>query len=241
MIDKNKIEKLIQTMLEKEAYFQDGHWSSSQNFDNELRKHGFIPPVPLYHKYKFPSGFTEESFEQFVMAQIYFYFFDTERITNPKSYVDKYFQYAEEFPYLDIEAEKKAYLFKILSITGPLSKEEKEYLSNYFANEKAKSLGNLASYLDELKNLNPEIKDININPNDIFRLTDLYIGMTSRFHYEDIKYFCSINNMDQATIDQENIQKATGINPNFRIAPYRAKKIIEGITIQKQKMSNRDI
>ena len=244
MIDKQKVQKVIDNIL-KEATFQNGHWSSSQNFDTELRKSGFVPNIVLWHQYKFPKEFTEESFENYIMQQEYIHFFDVNRIMNPKQYVDKMFDYSgmpELAVGIDIEAEKKAYLFKLIKSTGVLSDEEKKYIVDYFQNEQKYAFDRIKSFLPELKKLNPEIK--NINPTSIHDFFDLYIGMTSRYHPEDIEYFASLSKtgrFDEASNNQDKIKKIIGFGPNFRLAPHRVETLINGIIAQKQIISQRDI
>lgn len=234
MVDKQKVCNIINNLLNDEAGFQNGHWSSAQDFDIMLKKHGFIPIIEIYHKYKFPDGFDEQSFEQYVMQQVYIHIFDADRIMNPEKYMQKFFR-GTAVP----EQEQKQYLADMEKVTGHLSDEEKEYIVNYFCAEQPKAFDRIARFLPKLKVLNPEV--IKINPKTIFDFMDLYVGMTSRFHPEDIEYFCSLppEQHEQAINNQDKIMSVLGIKPNFVMAPYRAKQLIDGIVIQKQYLSQK--
>ena len=59
-MDERKVQKVIDNLLTKEAVFQNGHWSSAQNFEQLLNEKGFQSPIAISHEYKFPDGFTED-------------------------------------------------------------------------------------------------------------------------------------------------------------------------------------
>ena len=229
MINKQKVQNVINNLLKKEAGFQSGHWYSAQDFDDALRKRDFVPTIEIYHKYKFPDGFDEQAFEQYVMEQEYIHTFDADRIMNPEKYIQKFFDGAT-VP----EQEQKQYLEGLKKLTEHLSDAEKEYVVQYFLAEQPKVLARLARLLPQLRVLNPEIK--NIKPKSIFGFMDLYVGMTSRFHPEDIAYFCSLpaESHQQVIQDQGKTMSVLGVVPSFVMAPYRVKNLIDGIIVQKQ-------
>lgn len=234
MINKQKVKNVIKNILDKEAVFQYGHCSSAKIFDTEIRKHGFIPNIILYHQYKFPIGFNEESFENYIMQQIYMYTFDINRIINPEKYIQKFFNNT-----VVSKSDQQEYLSKLINTTKTLSDEEKEYIVKYFQQEQSKAFIRISNFLPELKKLNPEIQDI--NPKNIFDFFDLYIGMTSQFFYEDIKYFCSLNNHKEAEKNQDKIKSVLGFSPSFYIAPHRVQQLINGIIFQKQIQNQNNI
>ena len=59
-----KIQKVISNILDKEAVFKNGHWSSAVNFERRLANDGFVPACPVSHQYKFPDGITEADYEK---------------------------------------------------------------------------------------------------------------------------------------------------------------------------------
>ncbi|MBO7656107.1 MAG: hypothetical protein J6S80_00020 [Alphaproteobacteria bacterium] len=226
MIDKQKVQKVIKNMLNHEALFPyEKHESSAQIFDTELRKLGIVPAVEVCHPYKFPANFDEASFEQYIMQQIYIHLFDPERVLAPKKYI-QHFYAGTDVP----ENVQQIYLSDLLKITGSLSYEEKEYVSNYFMTEQPQAVVRMKEILPELKKLNPEIDDI--NPQSAFDFYDLYIGMTSRFHPEDIKYFSTLTDFDEADKNQALLKSVLGIDPQFRIAPHRVKQLIDDATVK---------
>jgi len=230
MIDKQKVHNIIEKILKENSGFQNGHWSSSQDFETELKKRGFVPPIEIWHQYKFPHGFDEESFEQYVLLQSYIHLFDSDEILNPERYTKKFFS-GSTVP----EQEQQNYLADLNKRVAQLTDEEKKYVVKYFLDEQSRALSNLTQFLPELRLLNPEIKDIKINTQSIFDVSDLYIGMTSRFHPEDIAYFCSLADHEPAIKEQDKKMSAIGVWSNFLMAPHRIQKLVDGIIIQKRK------
>lgn len=230
MIDKQKVQRVITNLLEHEALFPEEQYiSSAQKFESKLREHGFEPPIEVCHKYKLPKGYDEASFERYVLQQIYIHLFEPERVTDTEKYVKKF--------YADMDADvpesvQKEYLADLLKVTGALSDEEKAYVAHYFRAEQPKAVGRMKSFLPELKKLNPEIDSI--NPQSAFDFYNLYIGMTSRFHLEDIKYFSSLRNFDEADKNHNKIENVLEFGPGFRIEPNRTQQLIDGIIAQKQ-------
>ena len=236
MIDKQKVQDVINKLLNDEAGFQSGHWSSAKNFADTLHKRGFVPSIALWHQYKFPHGFDEQSFEQYVMQQEYIHVFDADRIMNPEKYIQKFF-HGTTVP----EQEQRKYLADIKKITENLSDAEKEYVVHYFQTEQPKAYPRLVRYLPELKLLNPQIK--NITPKSIFDFMDLYVGMTSRFHPDDIAYFCALqpSEHERAIQDLDKILSPLGVWPNFLMSPDRARRLVDEFIIHKQKSTQRDL
>lgn len=233
MINNKNVQNVIEKLLTQEAVFQDGHWSSAHNFELAIKKLGFIPPVAISHQYKFPNGFDEESFERYVMQQIYIHMFDSDRITNPEKYIKKFFN-GTTVP----EQEQKQYLTELAKITGSLSNTEKESVIKYFLSLQPTALNNLARFLPELQQLNPEIRDIKFNNKSVFGFFDLYIGMTSRFHPKDIAYFCLLTDNEKAIKRQDEAISilGLGISPHFLMEPNRMRQLIDGIIVQKQNL-----
>ncbi len=228
MIDKQKVQNVIKKLLDQEAlYPYEKHDSSAQIFNTELRKHGFNPTIEIYHKYKFPKGYPEASFERHIFQQFYIYLFNPDRITNTEKYVQHFYEGTKVPKRLQME-----YLTDLIKITGILSTEEKEYLVNYFLIEQPKAFSRMVAFLPEIKRMNPEIADT--NPDKPLDFYNLYIGMTSRFHPEDIKYFSTLTDFTQANKYTDKIKSVLGFAPGFRIAPHRAKQLINEIIIQKQ-------
>lgn len=230
MIDKQKVQNVIKNLLEHEALFPEEQYiSSAQKFESKLREHGFEPPIEVCHKYKLPKGYDEASFERYVLQQIYIHLFEPERVTDTEKYVKKF--------YADMDADvpesvQKEYLADLLKITGALSTEEKEYVADYFMAEKPKAFQRLAAFWSEIKSLNPEIADM--NPQKAGDFYTLYMGITSRFHPEDIKYFSGLTDFETADKNQNKIEDVLGFGPGFRVAPNRAQQLIDGIIAQKR-------
>lgn len=234
MINEHQVKTAIKNLLEKESLpdfwsmvisgrEEVPHWAlycaPGQDFDKKLQEHGFISPIELWHQYKFPDGFTDESFERYVWKQSYIRTFDSNRIIDPEKYVQQFFAASTD--------EQKRYVKELSNITGVLSDEEKEYVVNYFQDEKGKVFTRLKKFLPELKALNPEIKDF--NPKTAVGLENLYLGMTSRFHPADIEYFCGLTDMKQANKNADKIESLLGFTPGFRIEPHRLQKLIATI------------
>lgn len=229
MIDKQKVQRVITNLLDHEALFPyEQHESSAQIFYDKLLQNGFKPTIEVCHEYKFPNGYDEASFEKYIFQQAYIHLFDPERVTNTEKYVQRF--------YADMDADvpepvQKEYLADLLKVTGALSDEEKAYVADYFRAEQPKAVARMKSFLPELKKLNPEIDSI--NPQSAFDFYNLYIGMTSRFHLEDIKYFSSLSDFDEADKNQRKLEDVLGFGPGFRIAPHRIQQLIDQIITQK--------
>lgn len=229
MIDKQKVQNVIKNLLEHEALFPEEQYiSSAQKFESKLREHGFEPPIEVCHKYKLPKGYDEESFERYVLQQAYIHLFEPERVTDTEKYVQKF--------YADMDADvpksvQKEYLSDLLKFTDKLSAEEKAYVADYFMAEQPKASQRLAAFWPEIKNSNPEIADM--NPQKASDFYTLYMGMTSRFHPEDIKYFCDLRNFDEADKNHDKIKDVLGFGPGFRMCPNRVQQLIDGIISQK--------
>ncbi|MCQ2562501.1 MAG: hypothetical protein MJ158_02720 [Alphaproteobacteria bacterium] len=233
MMDKQKVKTVITYLLEKEAF--PNFWMNfgprksgehygiysapSQDFDTKLKKVKIISPVELWHKYKFPNGFTDKSFERYVYQQSYIRTFDADRIIAPEKYIHKFFTVSKD--------KQKQYTKKLAFITCDLSDKEKEYIVNYFQNEKDKVFARFKKFLPKLKTLNPEIKDF--NPKNVLDLEDLYLGMTSRFNFMDIKYFCGLTDMNTANKNSDKLESLLGFGPGFHIEPHRLRKLIDAI------------
>lgn len=226
MIDKQKIQSVIKNLLNHEALFPyEQHESSAQKFGNELCKLGITSAVDVCHPYKFPAGFDESSFERYIMQQTYIHLFDPDRVLAPEKHILRF--YADtSIP----KSAQQAYLSDLLKVTDSLSYEEREYVVNYFLAEQPQAVVRMKKWLPELKKLNPEIDDI--NPRSAFDFYNLYIGMTSRFHPEDIKYFLILTDFDEADKNQALLKSVLGVDPQFRIAPHRVKQLIDGVTVK---------
>ena len=48
--DAKKIQRVISNILDKEAVFKNGHWSSAVNFERRLANDGFVPACPISHQ-----------------------------------------------------------------------------------------------------------------------------------------------------------------------------------------------
>ena len=229
MVDKQKIQEAIKKLLDHEALFPyEQHESSAQIFHDELLRRGFNPTIEVCHEYKFPKGYDEAAFERYIFQQDYIHLFDPERVTNTEKYVQNL--------YADMDADvpehlQKEYLADLLKITGTLSDEEKAYVADYFRAEQPKAFPRMVAFWSEIKALNPEIADI--NPQKPIDFYNLYIGMTSRFHPEDIKYFSNLTDFETADKNQNKIETVLGFGPGFRIAPHRIQQLIDGIIMQK--------
>jgi len=228
MIDKSKVKRVINDLLTKEALVGYEQWSSpAQKFDNELRQHGFIPSIEIYHKYKFPDGFDAESFQRYIFQQIYIFLFDPLRVVNPELYIKNFYANLSVPKHIQQE-----YLSDLVKITGFLSDEEKEYVADYFLNEQKQVVDRIKSFLPELKKLNPEINDI--NPQSILDFDSLYIGMASLFHVDDIKYFLTLTDRRAANKNLKKLKHIFGTEPGFFMAPERVKQLIDGIRLKDQ-------
>ena len=230
MIDKQKVHNVIKNLLDHEALFPyEQHESSAQIFYDKLLRHGFKPTIEVCHEYKFPNGYDEASFEKYIFQQAYIHLFDPERVIDTEKYVQKFYAGMDADVPEDLQ---KGYLADLLKITGALSDEEKAYVADYFLSEQPKAFPRMVAFWPEIKRLNPEIADI--NPQKPIDFYNLYIGMTSRFHPEDIKYFSNLTDFETADKNQNKIEDVLGFGPGFRIAPHRIQQLIDGIIAQKQ-------
>ena len=235
-----KIQKVISNILDKEAVFKNGHWSSAVNFERRLADDGFVAACPISHQYKFPDGITEEGYEKKVMNNMYYLLlFEPFRIENPELYVNYIFQGITDAT----AKEKQRYLDFLNSVTGELNDEEKRKIIAHFTSNKNRkvALMNMENMVNEIKMLNPVLRDIPVNNHsDAY---DLLIGVTSRIHPKDIKYFIThhgldrLNEMDQ---DQKLFYTVLDYAPNLFMAPSRIKQIVNGIILQKQNQSTHE-
>lgn len=235
-----KIQKVISDILDKEAVFKNGHWSSAVNFERRLADDGFITACPISYQYKFPDGITEEGYEKKVMNNMYYLcLFEPLRIENPELYVNYIFQGTTDAT----AKEKQRYLDFLNSVTGELNDEEKRKIIAHFTSNKNQkvALMNMENMVNEIKMLNPVLRDIPVNNHsDAY---DLLIGVTSRIHPKDIKYFIThkgldwLNKMDQ---DQKLFYTVLDYAPNLFMAPSRIKQIVNGIILQKQNQSTHE-
>lgn len=232
----NKIQRVINDLFAKEAVFQEGHWSSLKNFEQELKKYGFKSPIPLYHDYVFPAGITEAVFENHIMKLIYVFYFSPLRILDPKAY-------AKSFNLDTNMADDEIVLFldSMNKITGDLNKQEQNAIIEYFERKKRFVVPEMKRLLVEMKKLNPEIADINIDTESPASMYDLFVGMTSKFHPEDIRYFCTKIDLDDARKRQHQIENIIGFSPNMFIEPSRIDKLVNSIILQKRNMMERGV
>lgn len=239
--DAKKIQRVISNILDKEAVFQQGHWSSAVNFERWLSEDGFVPACKISHQYKFPDGITEEDYEKKVMNNMYYLgLFKPLRIENPELYVDYIFQGAP-----DVTAdEKQQYLDFLNSVTGELNDEEKRKIIAHFTSNKNQNAAwlNINNMVHEIKLLNPVLLGIPVN--SLEDADDLLIGITSRFHPEDIKYFMTEKKkpggMDKIRQEQKLFYTVLDYSPNLFMAPSRIKQIVNGIILQKQNQSTHE-
>ena len=223
-----KIQRIINTLKEKEAVFQSGHWSSAEDFEHKLRTDGFIPPVPISHKYNFPTGMSEKEYEDMAMWLTYIIYFDPTRIYDTQKYVDTLTRGSSM-----TDEEKQAYYDKMVAITGELSDAEKDQIVRFFTNSQENAIQYFSKMTKNLQNANPEIADIKINPGAVQNMFDLAIGATSRFHPDDIKYYMSLGDIGPAQQNQRKIGDVLGYAPHIFIEPSRVNQIINGIIIQR--------
>ncbi|MDW3024114.1 MAG: hypothetical protein R8N50_00265 [Alphaproteobacteria bacterium] len=236
-----KIQRVISNILDKEAIFQQGHWSSAANFERWLAEDGFVPPCQISYQYKFPDGISEADYEKKIMNNMYYLaFFKPFRIENPKQYVDYVFQTDPDAT----DTEKQQYLDFLNSVTGELNDEEKQKIIAHFTSLKNQNAAwlNINNMVHEIKLLNPVLLDVPVN--NLEDAQDLLIGVTSRFHPEDIKYFMTekkkSGGMDKIRQDQKLFYTVLNYSPHLFIAPSRIKQIVNGIILQKQKLSTRE-
>lgn len=236
-----KIQRVISNILDKEAVFKNGHWSSAVNFEHRLANDGFVPACPISHQYKFPDGITEADYEKKVMNNMYYLgLFEPLRIENPELYVDYIFQGIPD----TTANEKQQYLDFLNSVTGELNDEEKRKIIAHFTSNKNQNVAwlNINNMVHEIKLLNPVLLGIPVN--SLEDADDLLIGITSRFHPEDIKYFMTEKKkpggLDKIRQDQKLFYTVLDYSPNLFIAPPRIKQIVNGIILQKQKLSTRE-
>ena len=242
--DAKKIQRVISNILDKEAVFKNGHWSSAVNFERRLAEDGFVPACPISHQYKFPDGITEADYEKKVMNNMYYLgLFEPLRIENPELYVDYLFQCEGAS---DATAKKKQqYLDFLNGVTGELNDAEKRKIIAHFTSNKNQNIAlmNMENMVNEIKMLNPVLRDIPVNNHT--NAYALLIGVTSRFHPKDIKYYITqcnkglgrLNRMHQ---DQKLFYTVLDYAPNLFMAPSRIKQIVNGIILQKQKQSTHE-
>ncbi|MBE6460188.1 MAG: hypothetical protein E7009_04385 [Alphaproteobacteria bacterium] len=240
--DAKKIQRVISNILDKEAVFKNGHWSSAVNFERRLADDGFVPACPISHQYKFPDGVTEADYEKKVMNNMYYLgLFEPLRIENPEVYVDYIFQGAPGAT----AKEKQQYLDFLNSVTGELNDAEKRKIIAHFTSNKNQNVAlmNMEKMVREIKLLNPVLRDIPVNNHT--NAYELLIGVTSRFHPKDIKYFITQRNkglggLHKINQDQKLFYTVLDYAPNLFMAPSRIKQIVNGIILQKQNQSTHE-
>lgn len=229
-----KIQRIINTLKEKEAIFQSGHWSSAEEFEAQLRADGFTPPIQISHTYKFPESLPEKECEDMAMWLLYIINFNSMRIYDPKRYVDTV---TARTPMT--AEEKQAWYDSMMQITGEINDSEKEQIVAFFERARRHAPADFAKLARNLQKLNPEVADAKIDENSVRDLTDLVIGMTSRFHPDDIKYCLTLNDMTIARENQQKFDKLLGYSPHLFIEPKRVDKIINGIIMQRNMQMGR--
>jgi len=197
--------KAVIDQLKQEATFQSGHWSSSQDFDSYLKSQGIISPIEIYHPYKMPAGYTEKSYEDFIMWQSFLQFFTQTRITN----IPKYVHDTTDGTTMS-EPEKQEYINQLEQTLSDLTEEEKKEIVMYLTEEQSHASNILAQQVNIIKQLNPELQNIDV-PKD--KILDFLIGVTSAFHPEDIKYYLGIQDFDKEHQKQEEFRQLLGFNP----------------------------
>lgn len=240
--DTKKIQRVISNIIDKEAVFKNGHWSSAVNFEHRLAEDGFVPACPISHQYKFPDGITEADYEKKVMNNMYYLgLFEPLRIENPELYVDYIFQGIPDAT----ANEKQQYLDFLNSVTGELNDAEKRKIIAHFTSNKNQNVAlmNMENMVSEIKLLNPVLQDIPVNNHT--NAYDLLIGVTSRFHPKDIKYFITKSNkglgwLNKIHQDQKLFYTVLDYAPNLFMAPSRIKQIVNGIILQKQNQSTHE-
>ncbi len=101
----------------------------------------------------------------------------------------------------------------------------------------------LIQLAQKIKQLNPEIADIEIPENSMPDLTALLMGIASRFTTRDIKYFIKRNNMNEQSetykmdeasrmIKERKVKKHIGHFTNFVMDPKIFDEIIDVIDIR---------
>lgn len=223
-----KIQSIINRLRYDEAVFQNGHWSSAEIFEDKLRQDGFVPPVPISHKYNFPNGMSEKEYEDMAMWLTYIIYFDPTRIYDTRKYVDNLTCGSDI-----TDEEKQAYYDKIMAITGELSDSEKEQIVRFFVNSREHAVQYFSKMTKNLQNINPEIANISVKPDSVQDMFDLTIGATSRFHPDDIKYYMALDDIESAKQNQHKIGQILGYEPNVFIEPNRVNQIVNGIVIQR--------
>ena len=241
--DAKKIQRVISNILDKEAMFKNGHWSSAVNFERRLADDGLVPACPISHQYKFPDGVTEADYEKKVMNNMYYLgLFEPLRIENPELYVDYIFQGTPDAT----AKEKQQYLDFLNSVTGELNDAEKRKIIAHFTSNKNQdaALMNMENMVNEIKMLNPVLRDIPVNNHT--HAYDLLIGVTSRFHPKDIKYFITTKRnkglgwLNKIHQDQKTFYTVLDYAPNLFMDPSRIKQIVNGIILQKQNQSTHE-
>ena len=220
--DAKKIQRVISNILDKEAIFQQGHWSSAANFERRLANDGFVPACPVSYQYKFPDGITEADYEKKIMNNMYYLaYFKPWRIETPKRYVEYIFQFSPDAT----ADEKQQYLDFLNSVTGELNDEEKRKIIAHFTSRENQNAAwlNINNMVHEIKLLNPVLLGIPVN--NLEDADDLLIGVTSRFHPEDIKYFMTEKKkpggMDKIRQDQKLFYTVLDYSPSLFMAPSR--------------------
>ena len=123
----------------------------------------------------------------------------------------------------------------LLEITDSLTDDEKQEVLQYFRDKREYVLPELQKLLAQMRELNPEILDINISEKNPIKMFDLFIGMTSKFHHDDIKYFCENRDFDISARNQDRIKEVIGFCPHYFMEPSRIDHLVSSLIIQKQK------
>ncbi len=222
--------------------------SSSQMMEDALKKIGVVSSVKLYYEYKYPHGYDARWYEQIV--QRYWYVlatnFEKQILDTEKYYSDLYDRsILTDIPIDDIN--KKQYddfLAKMMARCKREYAAVKECLSGFSDDEKHELINHIKSlepkYADDLirgvelmKTLNPELKSVRVNLENIYRVLDFHQGATYGFAPEDLDYFL---NADIETRNKETEKiyaqlESFGVRPSYFIRPDRVQKILDTVLL----------
>ena len=174
---KVKIQTVIEKM-KKDATFRDGHWSSSEYFERDLKQKGIIPPIEIHHQYKFPKGFSEKTFEDHVMWLEDLKWFEPEKILDTNNYVDR-LTAGSSMSKEEIQDLKK----QLSEPLKGLNDNEKQEVIDILSKQQLSANEELKKQINAVQKLNPELQDIKIPAG---KEVDFLIGVTSGFHYVKI-------------------------------------------------------
>lgn len=231
---------LLQQLIVKSMYLGREYRSSAKNYEDFLHKTGVSLPFKLFYEYKYHNNMTPAQYETYITSLLFYISFDKLQILQPEEYVKQLIEnLAQDEPCLPpMNEETKAQVLKHhVDLVKDMSDSEKQHITSYICDNREYAQQKLITDVQEIKKLNPELREIKLNLNSIESVIFLS-GVISGYAPEDIEYFIQIQselkNIDFSNQRQEEFEQILGKHksPQFRIRPDRIDIILNEIKKQ---------